>query len=170
MIEYADRLAWAMKNAPMDTTTLAKKLGVSYQAVKRVLEGKSAAFTAPNHARAAQLLNVSPDWLATGEGSPARNAGPWPFSASRADFEKLRPADFADLDKTLTAFISGTLARYELEEMKRDQTAIHRNELRPSSATMAALDESIEANKEVAQGSQRNASAHAARKQGGGSR
>ncbi|WP_427183556.1 helix-turn-helix domain-containing protein [Bordetella bronchialis] len=128
-------------------------------------------------ALAAALGVALDDLVSDGEVQVAAPAHPgrsgeaaWPFTASIADFEKLRPADRKALDKTLTAFISGALARYELEEMKRDRPAIHRNDLRPSSATMAALDQSIEAMKEVARGSNRNARPHAARKQGGGSR
>ena len=47
---------------------LAAELGVSYVAVKKVLDGQTKAFTAENNSRAAAFLGVSPDWLATGEG------------------------------------------------------------------------------------------------------
>lgn len=49
-------------------TRLAEELGVSYVAVKKVLDGLTRAFTAENNSRAAAFLGVSPDWLATGEG------------------------------------------------------------------------------------------------------
>ena len=52
----------------MTVTALAKELGISYQGVKKVVDGGSAAFTAANNAAAAAFLEVSPDWLATGKG------------------------------------------------------------------------------------------------------
>lgn len=68
MIEYRERLAAAMKRANLDTTALRKAMGVSYQAVKRVLDGKTGAFSAENNSKAAQVLGVDSDWLASGEG------------------------------------------------------------------------------------------------------
>ena len=47
---------------------LAEELGVSYVAVKKVLDGQTRAFTAENNSKAAAFLGVSPDWLARGEG------------------------------------------------------------------------------------------------------
>ncbi len=52
-------------------TQLANGIGSSYQAVKRVLDGLSKAFSAANNAKAAAFLAVSPDWLATGAGAMA---------------------------------------------------------------------------------------------------
>jgi hypothetical protein len=65
--DYKDRLAAAMAE---DVTPwqLASHLGMSYQGVRKVLDGKSGAFNAVNNSKAAQFLNVNPDWLATGEG------------------------------------------------------------------------------------------------------
>ena len=48
---------------------LSKALGISYVAVKKVLDGQTKAFTAENNSLAASFLGVSPDWLATGEGN-----------------------------------------------------------------------------------------------------
>ncbi|MFT3815447.1 MAG: S24 family peptidase [Acidovorax sp.] len=69
MIDYAARLNAALKHAEMDVTALAKALDITYQGVKRVVDGKSKAFSATNHERAAALLGVSSLWLATGEGA-----------------------------------------------------------------------------------------------------
>lgn len=55
-----------MKAAEVSTTALAKALGVSYQAVRKVLLGGQ--FGTDNNAAAARVLNVSSDWLATGKG------------------------------------------------------------------------------------------------------
>lgn len=68
MIEYKDRLIDAMKGANMTVTSLAKELGISYQAVKKVIRGDTSAFNAANNSRAAQTLNLKSHWLATGEG------------------------------------------------------------------------------------------------------
>lgn len=69
MIEYSTRLKTAMDKRGTTVSQLAAGMEVSYQAVKRVLDGLSKAFSAANNARAAAFLSVSPDWLATGEGS-----------------------------------------------------------------------------------------------------
>jgi len=87
MVDYGTRLAEAMKHAQSSPTALSKALGVSYQAVKKVLDGKSLALNAENHMRAARFLGVNSYWLATGEESlslksPA--AAPIPISSYKA--------------------------------------------------------------------------------------
>lgn len=72
MVEYKDRLAQAMSAANVDVTQLAKLVGVSYQAAKKVVDGMSRAFSAENNSFAAQALGVSSDWLATGKGDMKR--------------------------------------------------------------------------------------------------
>jgi phage repressor protein C with HTH and peptisase S24 domain len=71
VVEYKDRLADAMKAAGVSTTRLARELDISYQAVKKVLLGGSAAFNTENNAAAARYLGVNSDWLATGKGERA---------------------------------------------------------------------------------------------------
>lgn len=68
MIEYHERLQAAMASRGVTVSQLASGMGVSYQAVKRVLDGLSKAFSAANNTRASAFLRVSPDWLATGMG------------------------------------------------------------------------------------------------------
>lgn len=68
MIEYSARLQAAMTKRGVTVSQVAAGMGVSYQAVKRVLDGLSKAFSAANNTRAASFLNVRADWLATGEG------------------------------------------------------------------------------------------------------
>lgn len=80
MVEYKDRLVQAMTAAEMKTADLADRLGLSYQAIKKVLDGNTKALTAENSARAAQLLNVSSDWLALGEGTMSRSDALVPYS------------------------------------------------------------------------------------------
>lgn len=68
--EYKDRLKHAMLAAMVSTPRLAEQMGLSYQAVRKVLQGGSRSFTAENNARAAYVLGVDPNWLATGSPKP----------------------------------------------------------------------------------------------------
>jgi transcriptional regulator with XRE-family HTH domain len=67
---YADRLRQAMEGAGMSIADLARALGVTYQAVSKVLKGTTNSLTAANNDKAAKLLGVNPGWLAIGEGLP----------------------------------------------------------------------------------------------------
>lgn len=66
MVEYCDRLKEAMTDEHVTVAALAAHMNLSYQAVKKVLDGKTNAFTASNNDIAARFLKVSPSWLATG--------------------------------------------------------------------------------------------------------
>lgn len=66
---YQERLALAMKNAEVSVAQLAKEVGITYQAVKAVVDGKSAGFGIINNVRVAAALKVNSDWLATGDGN-----------------------------------------------------------------------------------------------------
>lgn len=68
MVDYAERLAGAMKYSGATKTTLARAIGISYQAVKKVLDGGSHSLSAENNSKAARFLGVSSHWLATGDG------------------------------------------------------------------------------------------------------
>lgn len=99
---YADRLLHAMSQRNVDVTTLAKALGMSYQGVKRVADGKSKAFTAANNEEAAHFLRVSPRWLATGQGDmdagAVRAPDPWPLPfVEEADVRALPPEQLTAL-------------------------------------------------------------------------
>lgn len=78
MENYKDRLAAAMKASGNTDAQLAKSLGVSIQAVRKVAAGTTTAFTAENNSKAAQFLRVDPDWLATGAGEMISEKV-WPF-------------------------------------------------------------------------------------------
>lgn len=77
---YADRLRAAM--GAMSVQALADAMGISYQAVKKVLDEKSNAFAIPNHYKAAEVLSINPRWLGTGEGPKTGGGGMngWPLS------------------------------------------------------------------------------------------
>ncbi|KAF1019654.1 MAG: HTH-type transcriptional regulator PrtR [Paracidovorax wautersii] len=85
MIDFQERLAKAMEVAGVKTADLAKAIGVSYQAIKRLEEGKAKSFSSANNSKAADALGVSARWLATGEG-PMRD------TAERSNVER-GPAD-----------------------------------------------------------------------------
>lgn len=69
MVEYNERLTAALQARNVTISQLASGMGVSYQAVKRVIDGLSKAFSAANNAKAAAYLKINPDWLATGQGN-----------------------------------------------------------------------------------------------------
>ena len=69
--EYKDRFAQAMKLAGKDVHAIAADLGVTYQAVSKVLSGATKALRADNNAIAARAMGVrSPCCWAC--------SGPWP--------------------------------------------------------------------------------------------
>jgi phage repressor protein C with HTH and peptisase S24 domain len=57
-----------MQYSGMTIASLARAMGISYQAVKKVLVGDSASFNAQNNANAAAALKVHSDWLSQGLG------------------------------------------------------------------------------------------------------
>jgi hypothetical protein len=78
MVDYSDRLATALTQANKDAKFLADALGVSYQGVKKVIDGRSSAFNAENNSKAAKILGVSADWLACGTLPMERDVAPTP--------------------------------------------------------------------------------------------
>lgn len=74
MVDFKDRLAWAMKEENVGTQQLADHLHVSYQAIKKLLDGTSKSMTAKNNDAAASFLKVSSRWLASGKGPRRLNA------------------------------------------------------------------------------------------------
>lgn len=131
---YADRLLLAMSQRNVDVTTLAKALGMSYQGVKRVADGKSKAFTAANNEEAAHFLRVSPRWLATGQGEmhagAVRAPDPWPLPfVEEADVRALPP----DQLTALGAAVALAVAQLKLNIKVSPQAAPA-----PSATNMAA--------------------------------
>jgi transcriptional regulator with XRE-family HTH domain len=87
MVEIKQRFATAMARSGVRTTTLAKAMGVSYQAVKKILDGKTKMLTPENNLKAALCLDVDPNWLALGQGKPRMATG---FEGSNFDlFEEV---------------------------------------------------------------------------------
>ena len=110
MKEYNERLNASMKKAGKDIHALAKALGISYQAVKKALDGKSK-LTAENNSKAADFLGVSSDWLATGKGDDERSSE-WPFrKIAYARFMALDADDRAACQHELLSAIEKLEAR-----------------------------------------------------------
>lgn len=59
----------------MDTQALADEMGISYQAVRKVLE-LGGSFGSKNNLKAAELFGVSPTWLDSGKGDKMDNSNP----------------------------------------------------------------------------------------------
>ena len=115
MVEYSDRLNHALRENGVTARQLAAHLGVTYQAVKKVIDGKSAALNAPNHVLTATFLGISSEWLALGKGlmRSANSAEPesvkiekWPFG-DFSQYESLSPAKKEQLAQIVEAFIAG---------------------------------------------------------------
>lgn len=107
--EYKDRLTKAMSQAGFSTQALADALGISYQAVRKVLEGGK--FGTTNNAKAAKVLQVNSDWLATGRGpmkgtSPGRaTSDGWPSEEIRQKAVRLKPKELSKLDGIIRAYL-----------------------------------------------------------------
>jgi len=68
MKTLADRLSMAMKSANISQAELARLCGVKPPSVNGWLSGKSKFLRGENLLKAAEALQVSEDWLATGQG------------------------------------------------------------------------------------------------------
>lgn len=67
MDTIASRLAAAMKAKSVKIPALVKVTGMTYQGIKKILDGKTASIQAENLFAMAAHLDVDPHWLATGE-------------------------------------------------------------------------------------------------------
>jgi phage repressor protein C with HTH and peptisase S24 domain len=67
MVQYWDRLKPEMDAKGLDITKFSDAMGVTFQAVAKVRDGGS--FGSTNNIKAAALLGVNSEWLATGKGS-----------------------------------------------------------------------------------------------------
>ena len=67
MVKYWERLKPAMDAKKLDITALAAAMDISFQAVAKVRDG--GAFGSTNNLKAAKLLGLNPEWLATGKGA-----------------------------------------------------------------------------------------------------
>lgn len=66
MVDYWSRLKPEMDAKGVTKAALSRKLGISYQAIKKVADG--GAFGVENNFKVARLLGLSPEWLSSGKG------------------------------------------------------------------------------------------------------
>lgn len=144
MVDYWDRLEAALTHSGKTLKDLQLHLKVSYQAMKKVSDGKTKALTAENNANAAQFLGIDSDWLATGKGqmnglaaqpysevqsraahvahdtskhhllAPQQTAPPWPFTT-------VSHADYSNLSDLQKGLIEGYAKRL-VEESTHDKS------------------------------------------------
>ncbi len=124
MVDFSERLKKALAHAGRKPDELQRHLQISYQALKKVLDGASKAFNAENCAKAAQYLGVNIYWLATGDGHmlDARqetatlivsepitpyNSPQWPFkSVTPQQIAKLNSHQLGRIEGFIQAMIS----------------------------------------------------------------
>lgn len=94
--DYSSRFASAMRQAGKTEHDVAEAVGITYQAVKKVLNGTSKMLRADNNVAAARLFGVSSEWLATGKGSrTVAEEPPKPYRVPRpTDGTPPPPGDF----------------------------------------------------------------------------
>lgn len=126
MSTYQDRLKQALDDAGKNARWLAPILGVSPQAVYRVLSGDNKSFTAKNNEEAAHALGVSARWLATGIGAMKDAGTPTPIDLeSNPDYPAVRRVRLR-----LSAGIEGFAVEADVEDgapivFKRDWFTRH---------------------------------------------
>jgi transcriptional regulator with XRE-family HTH domain len=102
---YDERFAALLKERKLTAAEMAARLRISYQAVKKIVDGKSKMMAADNNAKAAAILGVDSDWLATGEGSKARSTPQFSQAALRvaAIYDSVTPKDRRHIDAAADA-------------------------------------------------------------------
>lgn len=82
MQTLSDRLRWAMKKTGTSQAELARRCGISQPSVNGWVSGKSKFLRGENLLAAADVLQVSREWLATGKGEPDASIAPQPITVS----------------------------------------------------------------------------------------
>lgn len=137
MVDYVERLELALKHAQVTPKDLQAHLGVSYQAMKKLMDGVSKSLSAENHARAARFLGINSYWLATGEESMTA-ASPYDRTAGESvrllarektaeyqsewPFTQLTPSDFKKMDQRQLDLIEA-YARGLVDESRKNKSA-----------------------------------------------
>lgn len=106
-----DRLAAAMRSIKVDPKSndqvrkLAAKIGITYQGLRKLIDGHSAEMKAGTNAKAAKVMGVDSDWLATGEGE-MHSERVWPFTdLSPSDWNRVAPNVRAAAEKGLLSAV-----------------------------------------------------------------
>ena len=116
MVKYWDRLKPEMDAKKMDITKFSEAMGISFQAVAKVRDGGS--FGTKNNIKAAELLGLSSDWLATGKGEKTP-----PFNYLPADIEWINQHIGEDEHEAAVRFASSDSGKaLMLESAKRSRS------------------------------------------------
>jgi phage repressor protein C with HTH and peptisase S24 domain len=138
---YSERLKSAMKSAGIDTAGLSRAVKISYQAVKKAVDGGK--FGTMNNIKAARALGVSSEWLATGKGDkyaadpnePAAPGGRFDNldSIEQRLIENLRviKLDQSQLDEVVE-FVSNKAAKLRAMQQVIEEQVLTRYGIRPS--------------------------------------
>lgn len=104
-LPFGERLAHALSLPGNENgfSQLVKDLGVTRQAITKLLDGGSKEMGANNNAKAARTLSVDPIWLATGEGiaRPGEFQVRWHERTLIEQFRELPPEDQEDVVELL---------------------------------------------------------------------
>lgn len=91
---FAGRIKASMLAAGLDTQSVAEKVGVTPQVVRRWLKDKSPHMSAAHLIKLAVVLNVRAHWLAEGEGPVSRtNSAQYSREDMLAAFDALTPEE-----------------------------------------------------------------------------
>lgn len=69
MVSLGERLSAAMNDRNATVSALAKAVGMSYQGIKKIVDGKTKEIDASNCIKISSYLQISSEWLSTGTGS-----------------------------------------------------------------------------------------------------
>lgn len=107
-IDYCERFVKAMADSKKDTHAVAKAVGITYQAVKKVEIGTTRMLAADNNVKAARFMGVDSEWLATGEARPAQGATQHSPAALRvaAIYDQVSRKDRRHIDYAADAALS----------------------------------------------------------------
>lgn len=107
-MELKDRIAIARKRARITQSQLAKRVGISRQAILQWEKGDTKSIDGANAARAAHAMNVDPLWLTTGEGKQ-----PIGVEEEPRDYEAKIPPEVVRawplLDKSTRQYVTGII-------------------------------------------------------------
>lgn len=125
MVVYGDRLKAAMEACGMKIPELASVMGLSYQAVKKVLDGNTTAFTASNNAEVSRILGINSDWLATGKGAmrPHTDANSAPAEIGSRRIPLVSYVQAGDWSEPHSPIAAEEPAEYLLTDMKLSENA-----------------------------------------------
>lgn len=82
---FAERLKWLMKLKSLAGWQVGEAIGVSRATISTFVTGKTTTISAQTIFKLGHLLQVDPEWLLTGEGSPARKT----YTPAEKEYEQL---------------------------------------------------------------------------------